>query len=119
MNIEQIISHLFAARDAAHLLHLKTRSFAVHLALEELYESLLDAVDSFTEVYQGKHGILNIPPPDVKAFDTENAKQFIAQLVSFVESVTDSIDKESTIKNEWDSVKKTALKAKYKIDNLQ
>ena len=42
----------------AHMLHLSTRSYAEHKALDELYTELPGLVDSLVESYQGKYGIV-------------------------------------------------------------
>lgn len=58
MNAPKLIAHLMAVRTAAHLLHLQSRSYAQHKALEEFYEGLLELVDQYAEVYQGRAGLI-------------------------------------------------------------
>ena len=56
------VALLFLARDVAHRVHLKTRSFAEHMALNEFYEEIVDKADAFAEAYQGCYNeLLNIP----------------------------------------------------------
>ena len=56
------VALLFLARDIAHRVHLKTRSFAEHMALNEFYEEIVDKADAFAEAYQGCYNeLLNIP----------------------------------------------------------
>lgn len=40
---------------ATHMMHLATRSFAEHKALEAFYTAIGDLVDEFVEAYQGKY----------------------------------------------------------------
>ena len=47
--METIIGQLFEARDIAHIFHLRTRSFAQHLALNDLYDALLESADAVAE----------------------------------------------------------------------
>ena len=49
----EFVARAFAARTAAHLAHLKSRSYAAHMALEGFYEDIIDVADRFCEVYQG------------------------------------------------------------------
>ena len=49
---------LFLARDVAHSVHLSTRSYAKHKALEGFYEGIVPLADSFAEAYQGRHGLI-------------------------------------------------------------
>lgn len=56
------VALLFLARDIAHRVHLKTRSFAEHKALNEFYDEVVDLADDFAEAYQGCYEeLLNIP----------------------------------------------------------
>lgn len=58
----ELIAILFLAREIAHREHLKTRSFAAHMALQEFYESIIERADAIAESYQGCEGrLLTIP----------------------------------------------------------
>lgn len=66
--IEELISRGFASRNAAHIEHWKTDSFARHMALGDFYESIIDKIDAIVEAYQGafdlvKVGTLDRQPP--------------------------------------------------------
>lgn len=56
--IGKLILSLFHARTAAHVLHLQTRSYAAHKALNEFYDEIIDLADSLAEVYQGEYGLI-------------------------------------------------------------
>jgi predicted RNA-binding protein with PIN domain len=43
----------------AHILHLTTKSYAEHKALESYYTKVDDLVDNFIEAFQGKYGLLH------------------------------------------------------------
>jgi DNA-binding ferritin-like protein len=56
------VALLFLARDVAHRVHLKTRSFSEHMALNEFYNDIVEHADDFAEAYQGCYNeLLNIP----------------------------------------------------------
>jgi hypothetical protein len=56
------VALLFLGRDLAHRVHLKTRSYAEHKALNEFYDEIVDKADDFAEAYQGRYNeILDIP----------------------------------------------------------
>jgi hypothetical protein len=42
-----------------HILHLTTKSYAEHKALEGFYTGIGDLVDGFVEAFQGKYGLLH------------------------------------------------------------
>ena len=52
----------FHARTTAHVLHLKTRSYATHKALNDFYDDIVPLADSFAEVYQGEYGLIETFP---------------------------------------------------------
>ena len=58
MTCEVFIGRLFLSRDVAHSVHLNTRSFSKHSALNEFYDSIVDLADKFAEAYQGRHGLI-------------------------------------------------------------
>lgn len=49
---------MFALRDASHLAHWSTKSFAEHMALGSFYEDLIEKVDAIIESYQGCFGLI-------------------------------------------------------------
>ncbi len=58
MKVNEFIGLLFLARDLAHSVHLSTRSYAQHKALDEFYHGIIDHADAFAEAYQGRHGLM-------------------------------------------------------------
>jgi len=56
--IEELVTRVFSTRNAAHLAHWKTKSFAEHSALGDFYDALIDGVDEIIEDYQGAFGLI-------------------------------------------------------------
>ena len=56
--IQEFVMCLLHSQTNAHILHLQSRSYAEHKALESYYEGIDDLIDSFVEAYQGKYGII-------------------------------------------------------------
>lgn len=61
--ISELVARTFAARDAAHLEHWKTTSYAAHMALGAFYDNVITAVDAIVECYQGTYGKIEPPTP--------------------------------------------------------
>jgi hypothetical protein len=64
----EIVGVLFMSRTYAHMAHLATSSYNVHMALNDFYDDESDAdfdvtemADAFAEVAQGKFGKLKVP----------------------------------------------------------
>ena len=64
--IAKIIGIMFMSRTYAHMAHLKTSSYAKHMALDEFYTNIVDKIDMIAEAAQGKMGKLDIPFIDMK-----------------------------------------------------
>lgn len=58
----ELIMMLFHARTAAHVLHLKTRSYAAHAALNSFYDGIVPLTDALAEAYQGGYGLITDYP---------------------------------------------------------
>ncbi len=61
--IGELIIKLFHARTNAHVLHLQTRNYAQHKALNEFYDEIVDLADTLAEAYQGDYGLIENYPP--------------------------------------------------------
>ena len=58
MKAAEFVGMLFLARDVTHSVHLNTRSYAKHVALNVFYDEVIDKADAFAEAYQGRHGLI-------------------------------------------------------------
>lgn len=76
--IESFLGEMFQYRDMAHLAHLSTTSYAAHMALNDLYDGLLDQIDALFETAQ-TDGLLNvtIPSSSTSASGPEVAKAIL------------------------------------------
>lgn len=58
MSASELVYRCFHARTNAHVLHLSTRSYATHNALNDFYDGIVGLVDSFAEAYQGDYDLI-------------------------------------------------------------
>jgi Family of unknown function (DUF5856) len=86
--MEEIIGILFYARTIAHLEHLRTKSYAQHVALNTFYDEVVDLADKLSEAYQGCEGIMKDIPIFGKALSDpidvlllQNSQQFKTSLM--------------------------------------
>jgi len=116
----ELMSLLLHSRTQAHTLHLQTKSFAEHMALNGYYDEIGDLVDGMVESYQGKYSILK----GYKKYDIEDYKDstttinYFKDLYSKVEDLRDCC-KDSYIQNEIDSVCKLLNSTLYKLRFLK
>ena len=107
---------LFLARDVAHSVHLATRSFAKHAALNTFYDEIVDLADKFAEAYQGRHGLMG-PIGLMSAKKTNNITEFLEDSMAEIEKcryeVCDKSD--SPIQNIIDEIVGLYLSTLYKL----
>jgi len=109
---------LLNAATQAHLLHLKSKSFSEHKALEELYTGLPDLADSLIESYQGINGVVENYPPQTIAVSSD-ALKFVEILSQFVVNNRQSVGTESQLQNIVDEIQQLIDSTRYKLVNLK
>jgi len=81
--IGDLIMKLLHTRTNAHVLHLKSRSYAQHVALQEFYESLVGYADRIAETYQGMYGLISAYPATFRMLD--DPQKLVESLQDWVE----------------------------------
>jgi len=116
MKAADFVGILFLARDVTHSVHLNTRSYAKHKALQKFYENIIDLADSFSEAYQGRHGLIG-PVSLMSAKKTSNVIEFLESQLAEVESVRyDVVDKsDSALQQLIDNIIELYLSTLYKL----
>jgi len=119
MKAADFIGMLFLARDVTHSVHLNTRSYAKHKALNKFYDEVVDLADTFAEAYQGRHGLVG-PISLLNARKTANVLDFLEDQLAEIERVRyDVCDKSDTaIQNIIDEIVGLYLSTIYKIKFL-
>lgn len=114
------IALMFFARNFAHREHLRTTFLSRHIVLEEFYNEIIELADKFTEVYQGRNGLIE----DV-SLDTVDQPN--ADTLSFLQSHVDWIEanryliapvKDTPIQNIIDEIVGQYLHTIYKYRTL-
>jgi hypothetical protein len=116
MTAAQLMGLLFLGRNVAHSVHLNTRSYSKHVALNTFYDEVIDVADAFAEAYQGRHGLIGpIAMPAAKK--TTNIIEFLQdQLVEIEKGRYDVCDKsDSTLQQLIDNIVQLYLTTLYKL----
>ena len=110
---------LFLARDVTHSVHLNTRSYSKHVALNIFYDRIIGAADDFAEAYQGRHGLLG-PITLQSAKKTTNVIEFLEDSLKQIEAgryeVCDKSD--SSLQQLIDNIIEIYLRTIYKLKYL-
>jgi len=119
MKAADFVGHLFLARDVTHSVHLNTRSYAKHKALNKFYDGIVDLADTFTEMYQGRHGLVG-PITLMSAKKTANVIEFLEDSLKDVEDNRYKVCEESdtAIQNIIDEIVGLYLTTLYKLKFL-
>lgn len=115
--IEQLVAKTFASRNAAHLQHWCTKSYAEHVALGVFYDELIDVVDKLVEAYQGAYGLIgNV---DIKQISPSNITTHLAKEVMWLNEYRSKCTKGlPALENLMDSIDDLYLTTIYKLKNL-
>ena len=119
MKCTDFMGMLFLARDVAHSVHLNTRSYSKHVALNIFYERIVDAADDFAEAYQGRHGLIGgISLQSHK--NSTNVVDFLQSQLDEIEAVRyDVVEKKDTALQQLiDNIVELYLTTLYKLKFL-
>ena len=83
----KFIGELFKSRNAMHIAHLMTTSYAEHKALNAYYDGILDLTDSFTEKYFGSTKRVEIVIPESR---NEKAVDHMKRMAKMIEDERDN-----------------------------
>lgn len=119
MKAADFVGILFLARDVAHSVHLNTRSFSKHMALNAFYDGIIDHADAFAEAYQGRHGLIG-PISLMSAKKTTNIVEFLEDSLADIEKMRyEVVDKTDTpLQNIIDEIVGLYLSTLYKLKFL-
>ena len=119
MKCADFVGTLFLARDVAHSVHLNTRSFAKHSALNSFYDEVVDLADKFAEAYQGRHGLIG-PISLMSAKKTTNIVEFLEDSMADIEKMRyEVVEKTDTaLQNIIDEIVGLYLSTLYKLKFL-
>jgi DUF1680 family protein len=99
-----------------HSVHLNTRSYSKHKALNIFYERIVGAADDFAEAYQGRHGLIG-PITLHSAKKTSNIIEFLEDSLAEIEAaryeVCDKTD--SSLQQLIDNIIEIYLRTLYKL----
>jgi len=119
MTAAQLMGILFLGRNVAHSVHLNTRSYSKHMALNTFYDNVIDVADAFAEAYQGRNGLIG-PIAIPAAKKTTNIIEFLQdQLAEIEKGRYDVCDKsDSTLQQLIDNIVELYLTSIYKLKYL-
>lgn len=115
--IEELVSRVFATRNAVHLAHWAETSGYRHKVLGKFYESLITNVDTLVEAHIGAFGRLeNVP---TKTVDIKNIAAHLAEEAMWLDKNRDEVaGKVRAISNLVDDMVNDYLSTHFKLTKL-
>lgn len=118
--IGRLIALLFLGRELAHREHLRTKSYAQHMALNAFYDGIVDIADSIAEAYQGRNGIIESIPMLTETAGSDVVSTLEKQLAAIEKLRYTAVSKDDTaIQNLIDEAVALYLSTLYKLKNLK
>ena len=119
MKAADFVGLLFLGRDVAHSVHLNTRSYSKHKALQKFYDGVIDLADKFAEAYQGNYGLIG----SISLQSTKKQGNIVEFLENQLEEIKDVrykvVEKECTpIHNVIDEIEALYMSTLYKLKFL-
>mgnify|MGYP007026935049 CR=1 FL=1 len=101
----------------AHILHLQSRSYSEHKALEGYYTEIGDLVDSYVEAYQGKFGI--IEGYGLEYAEPEPALEYLIGLSEYIKTAREQLPQDTELQNIIDEMAALVDSTIYKLRFLK
>ena len=120
MNEGELLITLLNSATIGHVLHLRSRSYSEHKALQGFYEGMPELVDSVVEAWQGRHGeLIDYPDQVVEISQHRDALEYLMFLKIVVEEDRGVLGDESEIQNLVDSIAELIDSTIYKLTFLR
>jgi hypothetical protein len=117
------VSYIFACRNIVHMLHLNTKSFAAHKALDTYYNEVVDIIDSIAEVQQGFQGSVLKGYKDfpLAKYEDYDPVTYLKEVREYVQEYRyKAFPKDySPIQNELDNLENLLNSTLYKLEQLK
>jgi len=115
-NCANFVITLMHSVTGAHVLHLQTRSYAMHQALGEFYSAIGDLADDLAEGYQGKYGLIEGYPNGFVV--PTGAIEYLIMLAEYVETNRYTDFEDTYLQNIVDEILKLIYSTLYKLRML-
>jgi hypothetical protein len=117
VTIGEFLLKLLHAATNGHILHLQTKSYSEHKALQGYYEKLPDAVDSIIEQWQGAYQMIIEYPSGYEA-PKADALQEVTYIRDFIVANRAVVGDYTSIQNEVDALLSIVESTMYKLTFL-
>lgn len=120
MSEGELLITLLNAATIGHVLHLRSRSYSEHKALQGFYEGMPDVVDAVVEAWQGRNAeLIDYPDQVVEISEHRDALEYVTFLKILLEEERSVLGEESEIQNLVDDIAQLIDSTIYKLTFLK
>ena len=116
-NAATFVAVMFHSGTNAHFMHLQTKSYSEHKALQKYYENIIDLTDRWAEAYQGCYEVIADYPSDYHI--AKKPLPYIEQLKDFVDKIRKVLPEDTQLQNIIDEIAELLDSTCYKLKNLK
>lgn len=116
-SVQSFVLCLLHSVTNAHILHLQTKSYSEHKALEGFYTAIGDLVDSYVEAYQGKYGI--IEGYGAEYTQPSSPLEYLTSLNDYVLQARQQLKQDTELQNITDEIAALIDSTLYKLRFLK
>lgn len=114
--VGDFVGHVLIAAAQVHMLHFQASSYAKHIALNELYDELPDAIDAIAEEFQALYE--NIPSYNSYVSFNQNPIIYVQDLLDFVHENRSCMGPHSSMQSLVDILESVIKSKLYKLKKL-
>jgi hypothetical protein len=118
--IKGLVQKLFESRQVAHNVHLQTKSYAMHKALNGFYDDIVGFADSLIETYQGQYGLISDYKMEVPNIKPDGIIDYLEEAAEIFKLGHNSFDEKDThLHNILDEIVGLTYQTLYKLKFLK
>jgi hypothetical protein len=115
----KFLGTLMSSRNQAHIFHLQTPSFAAHKALDDYYGGIIDLIDSYAEMAQGRYGIIRGYQMTGQLMEDDSSLKYFMGLQKFVDGIRTQLPQDGELNNTVDEISGLISSTIYKLKFLK
>jgi len=109
----EFVATLLHSSTVTHFMHWSTNSFAVHQALGEYYDEIIELTDQFAEAYMGRYDQLKKFPAEFHT--ATDPVKYMEGMKEFVEEARQELPQDSELQNIVDEIADLINTTLYKL----
>jgi hypothetical protein len=115
----KFLGTLMSSRTQAHIFHLQTSSYAAHKALNKYYDDVVELIDAYAEMAQGRYGIIRGYQMTTQIMEDDSVLKYFTGLQKFVDSIRASLPQDGELNNTVDEISALISSTIYKLKFLK